>query len=82
MSGKILIHPSIQARVDEMRRRQAEERADMHAAVAIKAIDRCNRITAEKVRLQEANGRLMSALHAVSGYPRLPMLPYYGEVSA
>lgn len=74
----VKIHPSTQRRIDLMRRRQAEERADMHASVALKAIDRSNRLTAEKMRLEAQNALLMETLHAIAGWPRRLMLPFSG----
>ncbi len=64
----------IRARIDKMQRRKAEEQADNFAAIAIATSDRCNRLAADKIRLQEQNALLMETLHAVAGYPRRLML--------
>ena len=80
MNDHIQVHPSIQKRIDVMRRRQAEERSERDTAIALEAIDLNNRLTAEKLRLERQNARLMESLHAVAGWPVRLMLPFSGRV--
>ena len=75
----ITIDPSIQRRIDRLHRSRAEKRAERFAATAMKAMDRCNLVTAEAIRLREENGRLMNTLHAIQGWPVRLMIPYCGE---
>lgn len=74
----IAINPSIQTRIDRMRRRQAEERADRDAALAMEAVRGKNKAIAEAEMLKKSNQTLMQQLHAAMGWPVRLMLPVPG----
>lgn len=71
----IVVNPTIQHRVDRMRRRQAEERANRDAAIAIEAVQDRHKYRAENMRLKAANTTLLQQVHAALGWPRRLMLP-------
>ena len=75
MNEMITVHPTIQARVDRMRRRQAEEQANRDAVSAIVAEEIARELERENKRLMAASAGLLRRLHALAGYPKLIALP-------
>ena len=75
MNDMISIHPTIQARIDRMRRRQAEEQANRDAVSAIIAEEIALELERENKRLVAANAGLLRRMHAMAGYPKLMALP-------
>lgn len=78
--GSIRITPNVQDRINEMRRRQAEERADRSSRIAMEARRDKMHAQAEAERYRLANANLLCQLHAAMGWPRRAMLPAPGEM--
>lgn len=77
--GDIRITPNIQDRINEMRRRKAEERADRNERIAMEAHRATRCAQAEANRCREANIALLCQLHAALGWPRRTLLPAPGK---
>lgn len=76
--GDIRITPNVQDRVNEMKRRQAEESADRHRRIAMEAMRAETVAQVEAQRLRQANTSLLVQLHAVLGWPNRLLLPAPG----
>lgn len=73
--GNIRITPNIQDRVNEMKRRRAEEDADRQQRIALTAHQLMKSAHQERDRLAKANSELQLMLHAAMGWPVRVMLP-------
>jgi hypothetical protein len=74
MSTTIDINPSIQIKVLE--HKLATARAESDAAVTryVQVLARCNRLSADRQRLRQANITLLQQLDAQAGYPERLLL--------
>lgn len=78
--GEIRITPNVQDRINEMRRRQAEESADRNRRIAMEARRAQTIAQAEAMRLRQANIQLLGQLHTAMGWPVRIQLPAPGEM--
>ena len=76
--GEIRIIPNIADRINEMRRRRAEEQASRQRQIAIEAQREKIHALAEVAQYRKANAKLLCQLHAAMGWPHRVMLPVPG----
>jgi len=67
--------PEIRIRIAETRQHRAEEQSIKDAGKYIAISMRCNRLTAENVRLKRQLADLSKTMHALAGYPAMMAIP-------
>ena len=73
--GQIRIIPNVSDKVNRMKLRQAEERADNNLQIAVEATQENSRLRIELLRLTRANQELLVRMHKMSAGCLLLMLP-------
>jgi hypothetical protein len=74
MSATIEIDPSIQIRVLQHKLDSARSESDAAVTRYMQVLSRCNRLSADRERLRQANTTLLQQLAAQAGYPERLLL--------
>jgi hypothetical protein len=70
MSTTIEINPSIRIMVLEHKLNAARAESDAAVTRYMQVLSRCNRLSADRERLRQANTTLLANMEALTGYPQ------------